>query len=820
MGLLERLGLRNSGSELERERSFLERKSGRRRLMDESVRTRLDRAGRWAIGIALLLFASALFPTRQAFKYNLSEGDITSEAIVSPVTFSIQKSEEELERQREDARMSVPPVLELRPDIRSRQVGLLDSLFAILEGLRSSESSDSAAVAAFQQTAPEVSREAIIYLLGAEDPDRTVRVRRTTSNERVARLRTALRDVLNGYFNFGVVRSLPELREISRGTVTIHTGTGERRQTIDSLVGLEQAREAVPEQLRERLPEADDRLIKGGYEIARILLMPNLVLNEERTELRRDEAADNVALTKGTVLQGEEIIGAHKRVTPEVMEKVRSLERTLAETEFQRGWWTVARSWLARIFLIALIMGVYVAFLTYHRPAMLADTRILTTIALVFAAELAIAYLLRQTGAFSTYLVPVAVATMLLTILFDTGVGLVTAFSLGLLLGSVMGFDYPLTLIHTVAGGAGVYAVRRVTRRSHFYRALWVVPLVYLVGISGIEMLKLSSAGALGSSLLYGVGNGMLSVVVTIGLLPLFESLFNFSTDITLLELSDLNHPLLRQLAIRAPGTYHHSLMMGELGAAAAESCGANPLLTRVGAYFHDIGKMNKPEYFVENQSGRNPHTRLSPHMSSLIVASHVKEGMELAEEYRLPDKIRHFIPEHHGTMTMSFFYLKAVEEAEEGGKVSEDDFRYPGPKPQSRETGIIMLADAVEAASRVLQEPSPSRVRGLVGELVDNRLEEGELDECPLTMRDLKAVREAFTSVLTSRFHQRIDYPDRDETLKKAAERDAEARKRIKSAVKQSQEPPRAGDMSLPSDLENRLPAGSAQPPPEQDDP
>jgi len=432
------------------------------------------------------------------------------------------------------------------------------------------------------------------------------------------------------------------------------------------------------------------------------------------------------------------------------------------------------RTWLARILLIILILAVFIVWLSDHRKTLLRDHRKMIMLAAVVAIELALIYLLRESSVLSVYLAPVAVATMLLTILFDTGVGLMTAAVIGFLLGSVLGFDFQSALVHTVAGAAGVFAVSHVRKRSHFYRALWVVPLVYLVSILAVELLRFSSAEVLNVSLIYGAANGALSVVITMGLLPIFEGLLNFSTNISLLELSDLNHPLMRQLAMRAPGTYQHSLMMAEMSAAAAEACGANELLTRAGAYFHDVGKINKPEYFVENQQGLNPHEKLAPTMSSLIVLTHVKEGIELADEHRLPDAIKAFIPEHHGTATMTYFYLKAVEEAKEGEKVLEDDFRYPGPKPQSVETGIVMLADAVEAASRVVDNPSPRRFRMMVQELVEQRFEDGELDECPITLRELRLVQEAFVNVLTSRFHHRIDYPDRDEVLKKAAEKNS----------------------------------------------
>ncbi len=813
MSWLSRLQLRRSRDDLDRERSSLQRISSRR-VPGEGPDPALVRSlTRWGLGIALLIFATLILPTRQAFRYNLSEGDVVTESIVSPITFSIYKSEEELSRQRDDARMSVPPLLELIPGGAERRAVMLDSLFVRLAEVRTTVENDSSAVQAFQRTAPEISEEALLYLLGADLEGRELQRRQALSAERAAELREALNEVVAGYMTLGLVESLDDLREIARGTVTLDDAGEESIQPIDLLIDLNLVRSEVPGQLQQRMPEADDRLIKGGYEIAGVVLVPNLVLSEERTDIRRSEAANNVPITKGTVLQNEEIIRANTRVTRDTLEKLTSLERAMLETEEQRGLLPALRTWLARLLLLALIFGIYVAFLSYRRPEIIGNNRTLATLVLVVAVELLIAFLIRESGVFSPYLLPIAIATILLTVLFDAGVGLITAFALSLAIGAVLNFNFQLMLVHVSAGAAGAFAVRKITRRSHFYRALWLVPLVYLIGIASVEALRLSSTTELLYGVAYGVANGLLSVVVTMGLLPIFESPFGHTTDITLLELSDLNHPLLRQLAMRAPGTYQHSLMMGELGAAAAEGIGANPLLTRVGAYFHDIGKMNKPEYFVENQSEKNPHDKLSPHMSSLIVASHVKEGLELAEPYRLPEKVKAFIPEHHGTMTMTFFFHKAVEDADEGQKISEDDFRYPGPRPRTRETSIVMLADAVEAASRVLQEPSPSRIRGLVGELVRRRFEEGELDECPLTMRDLSQIQETFTTILTSRFHQRIDYPDKEETLKKAAEKEGGSRNGRPSAA------PAGTGADDESDIEAALPAGSAQLPAETDE-
>jgi putative nucleotidyltransferase with HDIG domain len=253
-------------------------------------------------------------------------------------------------------------------------------------------------------------------------------------------------------------------------------------------------------------------------------------------------------------------------------------------------------------------------------------------------------------------------------------------------------------------------------------------------------------------------------VALALFLLPIVEPLVGACSDLTLLELSDLNHPLLKKMALESQGTFHHSQVVGQLAEHAAQGVGANSLLTRVGALFHDIGKMNKPEYYVENQGGGpNRHDELSPSMSALVVASHVKDGMELARKWRLPERVIDFIPEHHGTHVMKFFYHKALESA--GNEtVKVDDFRYPGPKPRSRETAILMLADAVEAATRSLSKPTPGRIREIVKQVIDERMFNGELDECGLTLRDLAITRDSFVPLLVGIHHVRIAYPGQRE--------------------------------------------------------
>ncbi|MBI5183783.1 MAG: HDIG domain-containing protein, partial [Nitrospinae bacterium] len=264
------------------------------------------------------------------------------------------------------------------------------------------------------------------------------------------------------------------------------------------------------------------------------------------------------------------------------------------------------------------------------------------------------------------------------------------------------------------------------------------------------------------NDILMGFVGGVIVAMVVSSIVPILESIFHVTSDIRLLELSDMDHPLLRQLVLDAPGTFHHSIIVGSIAEAAAESIGANPLLARVGSYYHDIGKMKKPEYFIENHPDSNKHDNLAPSMSSLIITSHVKDGIELAKENGLMERIIDFIREHHGTSLITYFYSKAKEKENiDVQLIKEENYRYVGPKPQTKETAIILLADSVEAASRTLTEPTHSRLQGLVHKIINEKFIDGQLDECDLTLRDLHNISESFIRILTGIFHLRIDYPE-----------------------------------------------------------
>jgi hypothetical protein len=362
---------------------------------------------------------------------------------------------------------------------------------------------------------------------------------------------------------------------------------------------------------------------------------------------------------------------------------------------------------------------------------------------------------------------PIALGGMLIALLFDAHTAIIFSFTIALLSG-IWQNDINYSFYIFVGSILASFSVIRCKKRHDIIMAGLNVSLANVVTVIIIELLsdKFYPVELLPSVLFAAISGLSVSALVSI-LLPILEHVFKVTTDITLLEFVDLDHPLMKKLMIHAPGTYHHSIIVGNLVDAASEEVGVNPLLARVSAYYHDIGKIKMPEYFVENQSSLvNKHDKLMPHLSCMVIISHVKDGLELADEYNLPLPIKAAITEHHGTNLISYFFSKAKEGQTDAP--SEEDYRYPGPRPQSRITGLLMIADAVEAASRVLTDPTPSRVNGLIDKIVNQVFLDGQLDECELTLKDIHIIRKRFSYILTSILHKRIEYPGFDFNEKK----------------------------------------------------
>ena len=366
----------------------------------------------------------------------------------------------------------------------------------------------------------------------------------------------------------------------------------------------------------------------------------------------------------------------------------------------------------------------------------------------------------------SFFAAPVATSAMLASLMIDPRLALLFAVLTSLVASLAVEGDVYLFVFFFVACVVGLHGVSKVSDRTAILRAGLVVGLVNMISVLGV---KLALGQLQRRQDVYEIGLGFLGGVIcgpiTLGLAPLLERL-GYTTNIKLLEIANLNHPLLKQMAIEAPGTYHHSMLVGNLAEAAAEAIGANPLLARVGALYHDIGKIaktSKPTYFIENQvRGINPHDRLEPSMSALILVSHVKNGVEKAKEYGLGATIIDIIQQHHGTGLIKFFYYKAVEKTDKSRlPVAEEKYRYPGPLPNSKEAALVMLADVAEAACRTLPDPTPARIQKKVQGLIMNLFGEGQLDQSNLTLKDIQSITKSYVRALQGVLHSRIDYPD-----------------------------------------------------------
>jgi hypothetical protein len=538
--------------------------------------------------------------------------------------------------------------------------------------------------------------------------------------------------------------------------------------------------------------ESDSKSLDVAVKIGVTLVPANIRFSRTATEEATAAAVDAVSRTVGFVQDNERIVSKHERISQETKLKLDSLRRVKAEKGAESDPATQFVGTVLHVTIVVILFGIY---LFLFRKRIFGTPRRLALIALIILMEGFFAYLTRELEVTSPveYLIFIPAASMLLTIIFDSRVGFYGTVTIAFLVAGVRGNDYSIALASLVAGALSVYTVRDVKNRTQIFRSLGFIVLGYALSITALALERFESVNVVIQQFLFALVNAVVSPVLTYGLLIFFERFFKVTTDLTLIELSHFNHPLLRMLAERAPGTYHHSMMMASMAEAAAAAVGANEVLARVGACFHDIGKVEKPTYFAENQKGaRSRHDKLSPRMSSLIIASHVKEGIALARQYNLPEEVIDFIPMHHGTTRIEYFYSKALKVAESSAdetkvdEIKEQDYRYPGPRPQTRETGILMLADATEATVRTLDDPAPQKLEAAIDEIIKNRFGEGELDECPLTLKDLTKIKAAFLSVLVGVYHSRVKYPEVEDEKLLAQDSAVQANERLSKITKE----------------------------------
>lgn len=529
-------------------------------------------------------------------------------------------------------------------------------------------------------------------------------------------------------------------------------------------------------------------------------LKPNVRFDEAKTNalIARTQAA--VEPVHVTVRQGDTILEPNTRVSARQVEQIEAYRQELARVRADERTLGVEIHFIERALLVMVIVFGAALYLRVSRISIAANQRIIAYAGLLVLFNLLIIRLLFEfqgsgvaaanpvLSSVVPFFTPVALGPMIITMLLGAAPGVLAAAFIGILNAMMHGNSLHILVASHITALVAIYFCRNIQMRARVVRAGFFSGLVLAAAAILIGLRDSVELTTIAYQVLAAAGAGALTGVIVVGILPFWENLFKVSTDITLLELTDFNHPLLRRLQIEAPGSYHHSLMVANLAENAAARIGANPLVCRVCSLYHDIGKMVKPEYFTENQrDGYNPHIERNPSMSALVIKAHVKEGVQLAREHKLPRIIIDVIREHHGTSLIQYFYYKALEQQRvsalpetpmpnaprvELDKVNEDTYRYEGPRPHFVESTLIMLADSVEAAGRCLRKVTPQSIDELLEKIFQQRLDDGQLDDAPLTIRDLAAVRESFSFTLLNMLHARIEYPEDPEAARKARKR------------------------------------------------
>lgn len=513
-------------------------------------------------------------------------------------------------------------------------------------------------------------------------------------------------------------------------------------------------------------------------DLLEVFIRPNMIFDEVATNEKREEARKKVTPVTYTVRQDEMIVRSGDVVTGDDIKVLEALGLLKPEVNFL--------SITGVIFIVLSLVAIASIYLQKYKkeiwddPGKLAFLEVMVLIILVLAKIIdlipAVNYF------YLPYLLPVAMVSILVTILISTETAMFITVFISLMVALLFNSDYSVALLGFVSGLVGIFSVSRLSQRNDLVRAGFNVSGVLSLLVIGLGFINyLDNWWHIVGDLIMAVANGIIVAIFANGLLPYLENFFGLTSSVKLLELSNPSHPLLSKMVFDAPGTYNHSLIVANLAETAANNIGANSLLARVGSYYHDIGKIKRPYFFTENHMGReNPHDKLSPNLSALIIKSHVKDGVELAREYKLPEQIIDIIKQHHGTNLIGYFYQQALEENKHD-LVEESDFRYDGPKPKSKEAAIIMLADISEAAvrSKNFSKTNQNRIEGLVRELIRGKLIEGQLDESDLTFRELDIIIDSFVKVLTGIYHQRIDYPENVlKEMKKADKNDKDSNK------------------------------------------
>lgn len=693
-------------------------------------------------------------------------GDFVEQNIVSPFTVEIEPREATAQ-EREALAKRVPPIFDYDDTITPNWISNWKTAFRTIRAefyrneLRGSKltPSEAATRKLVEITGQPVSAKGLIFLHQTGFSREAEEVFMKTASYLKERLITEL-DLFPLHYNTGIV-----VRQIN------HSLHEQPIQDVSKVWSLEQARGViirVPELLKDTSPKLSIPMAS----LVSDLIQPNLVANPTLTQTRVEAFLASTRPPMVSLKEGQIILGRGDRITEQHLEVLRALqELSSPASKLKRFGLTFV---IFFVFLNLLFNMTFSPKTFWKLP--LKDSLLFMLSLSGSLALLKLFYLLGQNHFSSVlegygleYLIPVSSGGIIISLLMGKTAAYTYAFGISIIIGYMLDQHFFFCLWSFVVNSAAIESIRSYKQRSDLLKTGIISGITGATVVFAFTLINIMGfRNPLWQDILICITLSFLSGLLSSGLagllIPLLESAFGYTTSLKLLELSNFNHPLLHNLMMKAPGTYHHSVIVGSLAELAADQIGANALLARVAAYYHDIGKMTSPLYFIENQNpSNNPHDHLAPHMSAKILFAHVKNGVRLGKEHHLGDLINDIIEQHHGTTLANFFYNKAkylAQEAQDEHPPHESDFRYPGPKPQSREAGIVMMADACEAATRSIADPTPSKIQAMVQSIIQKRFIEEQFTDCDLTQKELKIIENTFTKTLTSLYHHRIEYP------------------------------------------------------------
>lgn len=746
---------------------------------------------RWQIliFISLIIIASVFFPRGKSLQFTYQKDDIARETVIAPFTFPILKPEKKLQEDLDRALKSEPALFNRRQEIVDIQIQKINNLFLLINDIQVAQNKLAASVnkvfrmryeTAYQEAVSEFNADSAQVALLKESF-----INEYSFDNESTVWKSILWDSDSVTFGYPLDKSKNDIIRICRnrwseGIYDIPLSDITSNEVLISQAevpilvdpvdynDLEIAWTKARVEVNNLYSENNQALRDIGYDIIVELMLPNLIYDKETTERRREVKLNRVPRYQGTLLENERIVEKNTRITDDVLLKLKSLEAAMGQSDGLESWWQLFLGYIGKFIIIGVVLSFFFTFLLLYRKDTFLNIRLVLLISILFASTIALAYLFYVQLNFSEYLIPVVVTAITLTILFDARIGFMGTTTIVLLIGMMIGNNIDFIIVMLFISSIAMYNVRQLRTRSQLFKTIFILFGASILAISAIGLFRSESLGAMRIDLMYLFIVSVLAPIIAYGLIGLFEIGFGVTTDLTLLELLDFNTPLLKRLQQEANGTFNHSVVVGNLAEGCADAIGAHALLCRVGAYYHDIGKLKNPEYFIENQfAGESKHDKVTWTMSAKVIRNHVKEGLRLANEYGLPKAVQDFIATHHGSTRVEYFYRQALAEVKDPSEIDENAFRYSGPKPRTKETGILMICESIEAAVRSIKEPDIVKIEDMIDRITKIKLDDGQLDECPLTLDELRRIKGTVNGntgmlpILRGIFHIRIEYPE-----------------------------------------------------------